>query len=151
MYKIVFQLLLVTFLLNEATCFPHKHQQVISEKIPATRNPMRRFCTVKFRLIPKMISSFNTDFMMFKRPRIVCHWAKSQSEKKIPKNITKTTKSPRITTTPLPLTAKMPNLCTFNIEFASLFNFCNPYLRISKNHYNTTSYNKNAKIIYFSY
>ena len=82
MYKSVFQLLLVTFLLNEATCFPHKHQQVISEKIPATRNPMRRFCTVKFRLIPKMISSFNTDFMMFKRPRIVCHWAKSQSEKK---------------------------------------------------------------------
>ena len=82
MYKSVFQLLLVTFLLNEATCFPHKHQQVISEKNPATRNPMRRFCTVKFRLIPKMISSFNTDFMMFKRPRIVCHWAKSQSEKK---------------------------------------------------------------------
>ena len=128
MYKSVFQLLLVTFLLNEATCFPHKHQQVISEKNPATRNPMRRFCTVKFRLIPKMISSFNTDFMMFKRPRIVCHWAKSQSEKKIPKNVSKTTKSPRITTTTTPpLTTKMPKLCTFHIEFASLFNFCSSY------------------------
>ena len=127
MCKITFQLLLVTFILNEAICFPHKHQ--ISEKTQTSRNPMRRkICTVKFRLVPKLASSFTTDFMLFKRPRIVCLRAKTQSKKKIPKNVTTTTKSPTITTTSLPPT-RMPKLCGYHVEFASLFNFCNAYLR----------------------
>ena len=135
MYKIVIELLLVTLILNEAICFPTKHQILLSEKNQTTRvsrHPMRRrICTVKFRLMPKMALSFTTDFMMFKRPRIVCSWIKTQSEKKIPKDVSTTTKSTSITTTttPQPTTTRMPKLCTFHIEFASLFNFCNAYLR----------------------
>ena len=129
MYKIVIELLLVTLILNEAICFPTKHQILLSEKNQTSRvsrHPMRRrICTIKFRLMPKMALSFTTDFMMFKRPRIVCLRAKTQSKNIIPKNVTTTTKSPTITTT----TRRVPKLCTFHIEFASLFNFCNSYLR----------------------
>ena len=90
MFKIVIELLLVTLILNEAICFPTKHQILLSEKNQTSRvsrHPMRRrICTIKFRLMPKMALSFTTDFMMFKRPRIVCSWVKTQSEKKIPKD-----------------------------------------------------------------
>ena len=127
MNKIIFELFLVTLLLNEAICLPTKNP--LSEKTQTSKNPMRRFCKVKYRLMPKMASSFTTDFMMFKRPRIACFWVKTQSEKKIPKTASTTTKSPRITTTTPQPTTKMPKLCTFHIEFASLFNFCNSYIR----------------------
>ena len=125
MYKIIFKLILVTLLLNEAIFFPTIHQEVISEKIPTSRHPMmrRKICKVKFRLMPKITSSFISEFVIFKRPRVLCFWVKS--EKKISKTASTTTKSPRISTTTQTSTTRMPKLCTFHIGFASLFNFCN--------------------------
>ena len=133
MTKIIFKLLLVTFLISTANCNPNGRNQLSSE-LQSTKTHTLEFskirknkvCKVEFRFVPKLSTSFNTDFMMFKKPTIVCYWVKTQSEETTPKRTTSTARTTR-TTTAQPLTTTKPNLCRFHIGYTSLFNFCKKY------------------------
>ena len=126
MTKIIFELLLVTFLISTANCNPYGRNQ-LSNEIQTTKTHTLEFsktrknkvCKVEFRFVPKLSTSFNTVFMMFKEPKNICYWVKTQSEKTTP--ITTTTAR---TTTAQPPTTRKPNLCKFHLGYTSLFNFC---------------------------
>ena len=130
MTKIIFELLLVTFLISTANCNPNGRNQ-LSNEIQTTKTQTPEFskigknkvCKVAFRFVPKLSTSFNTVFMMFKKPKNICYWVKTQSEKTTPKTTPKTTTTARTTTAQPPATRK-PNLCKFHIGYTSLFNFC---------------------------
>ena len=133
MTKIIFALFLVTFLISTTNCNPIGRNQ-LSNEIQSTKTDTIEFskirknkvCKVEFRFVPKLSTSFNTDFMMFKKPTIVCYWVKTQSEETTPKRTTSTARTTR-TTTAQPLTTTKPNLCRFHIGYTSLFNFCKKY------------------------
>ena len=130
MTKIIFALLLVTFLISTANCNPNGRNQLSNEiqltkthtlEFSKTRN--NKVCKVEFRFVPKLFTSFSTDFMMFKKPTIVCYWLKKPFEETTLKTTTSTARTTR-TTTAQPLTTAKLNLCKFHIGYTSLFNFC---------------------------
>ena len=127
MTKIIIELILVIFLLSIASCNQNGRNRLSNEiqtpkihTLDFSKMRKNKVCKVRFQFVPKLITSFSNDFMMFKKPTIVCYWAKTQSEENIPKS----TKTTARTTTAQPLTTKKPNLCQFHIGFTSLFNFC---------------------------
>ena len=111
MNKIINEVLLLTVLISNVNCLPNRRNPLKSEiqstethtldlEFSKIRND--KVCKLEFRLVPKLTGSFSTNFMMFKKPKIVCFWAKTQFEENSPETTTKNAR----TTTAQPLTTR---------------------------------------------